>query len=183
MNQICTPEKLCSHEESQKVAMCARCSNYFCHDCFFDQSIAISHGGQDQIKELNTLVRTRIHELESSRQIISDHIKQIGLQADPVLKRNLQRQRLLERFQIEQFRQAREYFLAMQKLNRDQQQSLVDELQQDRISATETSNQLSMLVELQSQSECLITQLKKDSIQIRGAVGDNDDSFRHFSLT
>ena len=71
--------------------MCALCSNFFCHDCFFDQRVALAHGGNDQIKELNTLVRTKISELEGSHTSLQGQIKTINLATDPIHKRNLQR--------------------------------------------------------------------------------------------
>ena len=67
--------------------MCKRCRAFFCADCFFDRKVTSSHDSEEDIAELNTLVRNGRNRLESTIGQLESKIEKARVKADPAAHR------------------------------------------------------------------------------------------------
>jgi hypothetical protein len=48
--------------------MCLDCFELLCRDCFFDSALALKHGGESRIAELNTVIKQSLSELNRKHE-------------------------------------------------------------------------------------------------------------------
>lgn len=61
----------CTHSSEPVVAMCLDCFGFLCRDCFFDSGLALQHGGESRIAELNTIIKQSLSDLNRKQEEIS----------------------------------------------------------------------------------------------------------------